>query len=39
LVIGFLPLITKGLEKVIPKGKDETDSAFDRNSRADLESR
>jgi len=39
LFIGFLPLITKGLEKVIPKGKDETDSAFDRNSRADLESR
>ncbi len=32
LVIGFLPLIVRGLEMVIPKGKGETDSTADKNS-------
>lgn len=36
-VIFFIPLIARGLEMVIPKGKDESDSAFDRNSQSDLE--
>lgn len=37
LIIGFLPWIANGLEKLIPKGKNESDSTFERNSKSDLE--